>query len=114
MATATKKKVLGLTRVTSRYSITLTKNVMDILKGKKKLEQSQELGFSLHEETNRIVLILGKTRKDELLLGANRISTKNTVVIPEAVRVKLKPSAGDEIVFYLDDDGRISIEVQKY
>ncbi|NVM56283.1 MAG: AbrB/MazE/SpoVT family DNA-binding domain-containing protein [Candidatus Helarchaeota archaeon] len=48
--------------------------------------------------------------EERKLLGSSRISTANQITLPKEVRDKLKVESGDVIGFYLEPDGKITLD----
>ena len=101
-------KYLDIIKVSRRFSITITRDVIKYLQ----LEQSvgKEIAFCTLENSDKIILVANKMRGGEIFLGASKLSTQNTLVVPEAVRELLKIDLGNILQFWLEPDGRISIK----
>ena len=101
-------KFLGISKISRRYSITITKEVREYLP----LDDAigKEIAFCQLNNSNTIVLVFGRMKGDEIFMAANKLSNQFSIVVPEAVRETLKIHIGDHVKFNLEKDKRISME----
>lgn len=100
------KKLLDASTVSKSYSITITKRVIGHLGAKK----GDRVSFCEIQPDKKIILTVGPMTGGEIVLGTNKLSINNTVVLPEPVREMLKLDPNDQVAFYKENDGRISIK----
>lgn len=93
-----KRKALGSSKVSNSYAVTIIKEVIKELKTK----SGESIGFFQVPKTKEIVILAGQISGEFYLLGAHKLSSQNSVTIPEKVRQLLEIQKGDNIMFYLD------------
>ena len=101
-----KRILLDSSTISRNFSITITKNVIRPLKA----ESGDIIAFCLLVPLNKVSITASQMKGDEKLLGSNKLSKQRTIIIPELVRKKLKLSIGEQVPFWLEIDGRITIQ----
>ena len=99
------RKLLDSSSITKSNSITITKRVIGLLNAK----IGDKITFCLLETSNKIILTTGQMKGGEIVLGTKKLSSNKTVVLPEEVREKLHVRTGDQIAYYQEPGGRISL-----
>jgi len=102
-----KRTLLDTSKVSKRYSITITRDVNKELKA----TPGDEVAFCLIKASNKIIITADEMQGGEKVLGASKMSSQHTVSISDSVRKFLNIEIRDRIQYWLEPDGRISIEV---
>lgn len=102
-----KRRLLDTSKVSKRHSITVTQDVNQELKAK----PGDEIAFCLIKSKNKIIITVDEMRGGEKVLGASKMSSQRTISISDSVRKYLGIEMRDRIQYWLETDGRISIEV---
>lgn len=101
-----KRELLGSTTVSNSYAITIIKNVKQAIGAK----SGDEIGFFQVPDSKKIIILAKQVSGKYLILGSHKMSSQNTVTIPEKARDLLLLKRGGKLAYWQEEDSIVSIE----
>ena len=99
-------KLLGSATIKRAFSLTIIQKVREILQ----IQPADLIVFVLSKD-DKIIIETGDVKTVfKKILGSKELTTTNSVILPDSIKNLLQVKIGDNIGFYREKDGKISIQ----